>query len=88
MGLLSLCLAAPGYAAPRHRVHHRVARNVQVVDVNAHVLPPGPPHAKHVVVLNSAEHAPRQYGVAGAFQRLHKWHMRQRARIYRAVTPR
>ena len=88
VGLLSLALAAPVYAAPRHKAHHRVVRDVQVVDVNAHALPPGPPHAKHVVVVNSAVHARRHHGIAGAFQRLHVWHMRQRAKLYRSLTPR
>ena len=78
VGLLSLTLIAPAaYAAP--------AKNTQVVDVNARALPPGPPHAKHVIVVNSAQRAPRRRGVAGMFQRLHKWHMRQRANIYRTV---
>ena len=78
VGLLSLSLVAPAaYAAP--------ARNTQVVDVNAHALPPGPPHAKHVIIVNSAEHARRHHGVAGMFQRVHKWHMRQRAKLYRAM---
>jgi hypothetical protein len=76
MGLLSLTLVTPMYAAPRHR-------DVQVVDVNAHALPPAPPHAKHVVVVNSAQRAPRRHGIAGMFQRLHQWHMRQRASLYR-----
>jgi hypothetical protein len=79
VGLLSLSLVAPAaYASPAHR-------NVQVVDVNAHALPPGPPHAKHVIVVNSARRAPRRHGVPGMFQRLHQWHMRQRANIYRSV---
>lgn len=83
-GLLCLALAAPAVAAPRHHRHYRHAtRDVQVVDVNAHVVPPGPPHARHVIVVNSAERAPRHHGVAGMFQRLHIWHMRQRAHAYR-----
>jgi hypothetical protein len=83
-GILTLCLAGTpvALASPPHH------RNTQVVDVNAHALPPGPPHAKHVIVVNSAQHARRHHGVVGMFQRLHKWHMRQRAHIYRAVTPR
>jgi hypothetical protein len=79
MGLLTLCLTVPVFAAPWR--HH--TRDTQVVDVNAHAIPPGPPHAKHVVVVNSAENAPRHHGIAGAFQRLHKFHMRARARLYR-----
>ena len=79
VGLLSLCLTAPIFAATTHH------RNTQVVDVNAHALPPGPPHAKHVVVVNSAEHARRHHGLAGAFQRLHIWHMRQRAKLYKTL---
>jgi len=84
-GILTLCLAGtPAIAA----THHHHARDVQVVDVNAHALPPGPPHARHVIVVNSAQHAPRHHGVAGMFQRLHQWHLRQRAKVYRVVTPR
>jgi hypothetical protein len=67
--------------APAHHssfiIHHSMP--------NAHALPPGPPHAKHVIVVNSAQRAPRRHGVAGMFQRLHQWHMRQRANIYRNV---
>ncbi len=81
--LLSLCLAVPD-ASARTR-HTRVYRDTQVVDVNAHVLPPGPPHARHVVVVNSAERAPRHHGIAGMFQRLHIWHMRQRAHLYKSL---
>ncbi|MEA2238220.1 MAG: hypothetical protein QOC81_2944 [Thermoanaerobaculia bacterium] len=83
-GILTLCLAGTpaAMATPQHH------RDTQVVDVNAHALPPGPPHAKHVIVVNSAQHARRHHGVAGMFQRLHQWHMRQRANVYRAVTPR
>ena len=77
--LLSLSLVVPTYAATHHR------RDVKVVDVNAHALPPGPPHAKHVIVVNSAQHAKRHHGVAGMFQRLHQWHMRTRARLYRSL---
>ncbi|HLJ74115.1 MAG TPA: hypothetical protein VKU62_05990 [Thermoanaerobaculia bacterium] len=76
VGLLSLCLAIPTYAAPHHR------RDVKVVDVNAHALPPLPSTRAHVIVVNSAQHAPRHHGIAGMFQRLHQWHMRQRAKIY------
>jgi hypothetical protein len=87
---LSLCLVGPMYGATRHHhhhyTHHRTTRSVQVVDVNAHVFPPGPPHARHVIVVNSAERGPRHHGVAGAFQRLHTWHMRQRAHLYRQLT--
>jgi hypothetical protein len=87
--VLSLCLVGPMSGATRHHhryTHHRTTGSVQVVDVNAHVLPPGPPHARHVIVVNSAQHAPRHHGVAGAFQRLHQWHMRQRAHLYRSLT--
>ena len=81
-GLLSLTLAAaPAYAA----THHRVVRDSQVVDVNAHALPPGPPHARHVLVVNSADHPIRHHGIAGAFERLHRWHMRERAKVYKAL---
>jgi len=78
IGILSFALAGSAFAAPERR-------DVQVVDVNRHIIPPGPPHARHVVIVNSAERAPRHHGVAGAFQRLHIWHMRQRAKIYRSV---
>jgi hypothetical protein len=79
VGLLSLSLVAPAaYAAPARR-------NVQVVDVNAHALPPGPAQAKHVIVVNSAQRARRHHGIAGMFQRLHQWHMRQRAGLYRSL---
>jgi len=83
-GILTLCLAGTPAALAAPQYH----RNAEVVDVNAHLLPPGPPHARHVIVVNSAQHAPRHHGVAGMFQRLHQWHMRQRASIYRAVTRR
>ena len=82
IGLLSLCLTMPMYAAPRHH------SDTKVVDVNAHALPPLPSTRKHVIVVNSAQRAPRRHGVAGMFQRLHQWHMRQRANIYRAVNSR
>jgi hypothetical protein len=82
IGLLSLCLTVPTYAATWHR------RDVKVVDVNAHALPPLPTSARHVVVVNSAQNAPRHHGVAGMFQRLHKWHMRTRARVYRSLNNR
>jgi hypothetical protein len=84
IGMLSLALAGPLAAAPRHHYRH-VTHDTQVVDVNAHVLPPGPPHARHVVIVNSAERSPRHYGVAGMFQRLHVWHMRQRAHVYKSI---
>src|SRR6202022_4876172 len=63
IGLLSLCLTIPTYAATHH------SRNVKVVDVNAHALPPLP-SSRHVVVVNSAQNAPPHHGVAGMFQRL------------------
>ena len=78
IGLLSLCLTIPTYAATHH------SRNVKVVDVNARALPPLP-SSRHVVVVNSAQNAPPHHGVAGMFQRLHKWHMRTRARLYRSL---
>jgi hypothetical protein len=82
-GVLTLCLAAePGFAATHHRTHRR---DVKVVDVNAHVLPPLP-SSRHVVVVNSAQNAPRHHGLAGMAQRLHKWHMRQRAKLYRSMS--
>ena len=80
VGLLSLCLVTPMSGATMHR------RNVQVVDVNAHALPPPPPHARKVIVVNSAQNARRHHGLAGMFQRLHQWHMRQRAHLYRSFT--
>jgi hypothetical protein len=82
-GVLTLLLAStPVDAATHHRIHRS---NVKVVDVNAHALPPLP-SSRHVVVVNSAQHAPRHHGVAGMFQRLHQWHMRQRAKLYRAMS--
>lgn len=80
IGLLSLCLTVPTYAATQH--HHR--RDVKVVDVNAHALPPLP-SSRHVIVVNSAQNASRHHGIAGMFQRLHQWHMRTRARVYRSL---
>ena len=82
IGLLSLCLITPTYAATHHR------SDTKVVDVNAHALPPLPSTRKHVIVVNSAQNARRHYGVAGMFQRLHQFHMRQRAKLYRHLTSR
>ena len=80
-GALTLLLAStPVDAATQH---HR--KDVKVVDVNAHVVPPLP-SSRHVVVVNSAQHAKRHHGVAGMFQRLHQWHMRERAHLYRAIS--
>ncbi|HYS52575.1 MAG TPA: hypothetical protein VER58_02275 [Thermoanaerobaculia bacterium] len=73
IGLLSLCLAIPA-----------VASNTKVVDVNAHAYPPLPSR-RHVIVVNSAQNARRHHGVAGMFQRLHQWHMRSRAWLYRSL---
>jgi hypothetical protein len=82
-GALTLLLAStPVDAATHHRVHRK---DVKVVDVNAHVVPPLP-SSRHVVVVNSAQHAKRHHGVAGMFQRLHQWHMRERAKMYRAIS--
>jgi hypothetical protein len=82
-GALTLLLASvPVDAATHHRVHRS---KVKVVDVNAHVLPPLP-SSRHVVVVNSAQHAKRHHGVAGMLQRLHQWHMRERAKVYRAMS--
>jgi predicted acylesterase/phospholipase RssA len=80
-GALTLLLASTPVDAATH--HHR--KDVKVVDVNAHVVPPLP-SSRHVVVVNSAQHAKRHHGVAGMFQRLHQWHMRQRAHLYRAIS--
>jgi hypothetical protein len=81
-GVLTLCLAsAPAYATTYH--HHR--SDTKVVDVNAHALPPLP-SSRHVIVVNSAQHARRHHGVVGMAQRLHKWHMRERAKLYRAIS--
>ena len=76
--LLSLSLVVPTYASTHHR------RDVKVVDVNAHALPPLP-SSRHVIVVNSAQNATRHHGIAGMFQRLHQWHMRTRARLYRSL---
>jgi len=43
---------------------------------------------KHVIVVNSAQNAPRRHGILGMFQRLHQWHMRQRAKVYSHLTSR
>ncbi len=82
MGLLSLCLAMPMIAAPQRH------SDTKVVDVNAHALPPLPSTRKHVIVVNSAQNARRHHGIVGMFQRVHKWHMRQRAKVYRHLTSR
>ena len=74
IGLLSLCLTIP-----------TLASNTKVVDVNAHALPPAP-SKRHVIVVNSAQNARRHHGIAGMFQRLHQWHMRERAKLYRAMS--
>ena len=68
-GLFALCLATNLSATP-------------TVDVARHALPP-PPTTQHVRVVNSDEHRIRHHGVRGAFERLHRWHMRQRAKLYR-----
>jgi hypothetical protein len=82
-GALTLLLASvPADAATHHRIHRS---DVKVVDVNAHALPPLP-SSRHVVVVNSAQRAPRHHGVAGMFQRLHQWHMRERAKLYRTMS--
>ena len=56
IGLLSLCLTVPTYAATHHR-------DVKVVDVNAHAVPPLP-SSRHVVVVNSAQNARRHHDTA------------------------
>jgi hypothetical protein len=81
-GVLTLLLASVPVDAATHHIHRS---NVKVVDVNAHALPPLP-SSRHVVVVNSAQHAKRHHGVAGMFQRLHQWHMRERAKLYRAMS--
>jgi hypothetical protein len=77
IGLLSLSLTMPTYAS-LHR------HGTKVVDVNAHALPPLP-SSRHVIVVNSAQNARRHHGIAGMFQRLHQWHMRTRAKLYRGL---
>jgi hypothetical protein len=80
---LTLLLAStPVDAATHHRIHRS---DVKVVDVNAHALPPLP-SSRRVVLVNSAQRAPRHHGVAGMFQRLHQWHMRERAKLYRSMS--
>jgi hypothetical protein len=81
-GALTLLLASAPAGAAMHRIHRS---DVKVVDVNAHAVPPLP-SSRRVVVVNSAQHAKRHYGVVGMFQRLHKWHMRERAKMYRAIS--
>ena len=63
----------------------RVGRSRSLSDELASLpaLPPLP-SSKHVIVVNSAQNAPRHHGIAGMFQRLHQWHMRTRAKLYRA----
>lgn len=82
-GVLTFCLASAPAFATTTMYHHR--RDTKVVDVNAHVYPPLP-SSRHVIVVNSAQRGRKHYGVAGVFQRLHQWHMRERAKLYRAVS--
>jgi len=83
-GMLALFVAAAADAAVRHRhhrVHHRRVYD-RTVDVAASPLPPLPtPDRVHVV--NSAEHPIRHTGVRGVVERVHRSHMRLRAKIYR-----
>jgi predicted acylesterase/phospholipase RssA len=79
---LTLLLASTPVDAATHRTHRS---DVKVVDVNAHAVPPLP-SSRRVVVVNSAQHAKRHHGVVGMFQRLHKWHMRERAKLYRSMS--
>jgi hypothetical protein len=84
-GMLALFVATTADAAVRHRTHHRVHhRRVydRTVDVAASPLPPLPTPDR-VRVVNSAEHPIRHSGPRGVVERVHRAHMRLRAKIYR-----
>jgi len=85
-GMLALFMATTAAdAAVRHRTHHRVhhhRRYDRTVDVAASPLPPLPTPDR-VRVVNSAEHPIRHTGVRGVVERVHRSHMRLRAKIYR-----
>jgi hypothetical protein len=83
-GMLALSMATASYAVTRpthHRVHHRRVYD-RTVDVAASPLPPLPTPDR-VRVVNSAEHPIRHDGVRGVVERVHRSHMRLRAKIYR-----
>jgi hypothetical protein len=83
-GMLALSMATASYAVTgptHHRVHHRRVYD-RTVDVAASPLPPLPTPDR-VRVVNSAEHPIRHDGVRGVVERVHRSHMRLRAKIYR-----
>ena len=79
IGLIALCVSGAAGSADA-----RTYRHVSTVDVNGSVVPP--PLHRNVRVVNSANHRIRHHGVRGAFERLHRAHMRHRAKLYRALT--
>jgi hypothetical protein len=88
-GTFALCLATPSYATVSHpRTHHRIhhyRHYDRTVDVAASPLPPLPTPDR-VRVVNSADHPIRHSGVRGAVERVHRAHMRLRAKIYRHLS--
>src|SRR4051794_33518310 len=87
-GMFALCLATPSYASVGHRTHHRVHSYRgydRTVDVAASPLPPLPTPDR-VRVVNSADHPIRHRGPLGVLERVHRAHMRLRAKIYRALS--
>jgi len=84
-GSLALFLAtATSAATGTHRTHHRhhYRHYDRTVDVAASPLPPLPT-PERVRIVNSADHPIRHTGVRGVVERVHRAHMRLRARIYR-----
>ena len=85
-GMLALFVTTASQASTSdrqtyHRKHHHRVYD-RTVDVAASPLPPLPtPDRVHVV--NSADHPIRHDGVRGAVERVHRAHMRLRAKIYR-----
>ena len=87
-GTFALFLATTASAATTvHRTYHRVhpVRHYdRTVDVAASPLPPLPTPDR-VRIVNSADHPIRHTGVRGVVERVHRAHMRLRARIYRQL---
>jgi hypothetical protein len=91
-GTFALCLATPSYASVGHRAYHRTYHRMhpyrgydRTVDVAASPLPPLPTPDR-VRVVNSAEHPIRHRGPLGVIERVHRAHMRLRAKIFRALS--
>jgi len=80
IGLLTLCVGGVAGTADARTYH----RHVNTVDVASGTLPPA--FHRNVRVVNSANRPIRRHGVAGAFERLRRAHMRHRAKLYRALT--